>query len=160
MTINLSGVGIDYGVILPEMIVVATALVVLFLDLFVPPGRRTWLAGVSVIGLLAAMVASIPLWGHTREAFGDTVIGDDLAAFFNILLLGISILTVLLSPRFLEALDLNYGEYYILLLGATAGMMLLAAATSLMTIFLGIELLSICLYVLSGFARTAQRSQE
>jgi NADH-quinone oxidoreductase subunit N len=160
MTINLNGIGIDYGVVLPELIVVATALVVLFLDLFVPPGRRTWLAAVTVIGLLAAIVASFPLWGQTREAFGDTVIGDDLAAFFNILLLGISILTVLISPRFLEALDLNYGEYYILLLGATAGMMLLAAATSLMTIFLGIELLSICLYVLSGFARTALRSQE
>lgn len=160
MTINLSGVGIDYGIILPELIVVATAIVVLFLDLLVPPGRRNWLAAVTVIGLLAAMVASIPLWGHTREAFGDTVIGDNLAAFFNILLLGVSILTVLLSPRFLEALDLNFGEYYILLLGATAGMMLLAAATSLMTIFLGIELLSICLYVLSGFARTALRSQE
>src|SRR5205807_3391064 len=56
--------------------------------------------------------------------------------------------------------DLDYGEYYILILGATAGMMLLAAATSLMTIFLGIELLSISLYVLSGFARAAQRSQE
>jgi NADH-quinone oxidoreductase subunit N len=160
MTINLNGIGIDYGVVLPELIVVSTALVVLFLDLFLPPGRRTWLAELTVIGLLAAIVASFPLWGQTREAFGDTVIGDDLAAFFNILLLGISILTVVISPRFLEALDLNYGEYYILLLGATAGMMLLAAATSLMTIFLGIELLSICLYVLSGFARTALRSQE
>ena len=160
MTINLTGLGIDYGVILPEMIVVATAIVVLVLELFVPPGRRTWLAAITVIGLLGAMVATIPLWGQTREAFGDTIIGDSLAAFFNILLLAISILTVLISPRFLRAVDLNYGEYYILLLGATAGMMLLAAATSLMTIFLGIELLSICLYVLSGFARTASRSQE
>src|SRR5438876_58804 len=60
----------------------------------------------------------------------------------------------------LNGLGLDHGEYYILLLGATAGMMLLAAATSLMTIFLGIELLSISLYVLSGFARTALRSQE
>jgi NADH-quinone oxidoreductase subunit N len=160
MTINLNNLGIDYGAILPELIVVGTALVVLFLDLFVSPDRRTWLAGIAVVGLLAAGVASLPLWGQNREAFGDTVVGDSLAAFFDVLLLAISIVTVLISPRFLRALDLDYGEYYILLLGATAGMMLLAAATSLMTIFLGIELLSICLYVLSGFARTAQRSQE
>ena len=160
MTINLSGLGIDYSAILPEIIVVITAIVVLFLDLFVPPGRRNWLAAVTVIGLAGAIVASIPLWGQNRVAFGGTVTGDTLAAFFDVLLLGISILTVLISPRFLRALDINYGEYYVLLLGATAGMMLLAAATSLMTIFLGIELLSICLYVLSGFARTAQRSQE
>jgi NADH-quinone oxidoreductase subunit N len=88
------------------------------------------------------------------------VVADSLAAFFNVLLIVITILTVLISPRFLRALELDHGEYYILLLGATAGMMLLAAATSLMTIFLGIELLSISLYVLSGFARSAKRSQE
>jgi NADH-quinone oxidoreductase subunit N len=160
MTINLNGLGIDYGVILPEIIVVVTAIVVLFLDLFVPAGRRSWLAAIAVIGLAAAIAASIPLWGQNRDAFANTVIGDSLAAFFDILLLGISILTVLISPRFLRALNINYGEYYVLLLGATAGMMLLAAATSLMTIFLGIELLSICLYVLSGFARTTEQSQE
>ncbi len=160
MTINLSGLGIDYGVILPELIVVGTAIVVLFLELVVPPDRRDWLAAVTVVGLLGALVTSLPLWGQNRAAFGDTVVGDSLAAFFNVLLIVISILTVLISPRFLRALDLDYGEYYILLLGATAGMMLLAAATSLMTIFLGIELLSISLYVLSGFARTAARSQE
>src|SRR5437667_4333153 len=160
MTINLNGLGIDYGAILPELIVTGTAIVVLFLDLIVPAERRRWLAAVSVVGLLAALVATIPLWGQNRAAFGDTVVADSLAAFFNVLLIVISILTVLISPRFLRALDLDHGEYYILLLGATAGMMLLAAATSLMTIFLGIELLSISLYVLSGFARTALRSQE
>ena len=160
MTINLNGLGIDYGAILPELIVTGTAIVVLFLDLIVPAERRRWLAAVSVVGLLGALVATIPLWGQNRAAFGDTVVADSLAAFFNVLLIVISILTVLISPRFLRALDLDHGEYYILLLGATAGMMLLAAATSLMTIFLGIELLSISLYVLCGFARTAVRSQE
>ena len=160
MTIDLSGIGIDYGVILPELLVVGTAIVLIFLDLLLPVSRRGWLPAVTVVGLLAALIASLPLWGQTRSAFGDTVVGDSLAAFFNVLLIVITILTVLISPRFLRALHLDYGEYYILLLGATSGMMLLAAATSLMTIFLGIELLSISLYVLSGFARSTQRSQE
>ena len=158
--IDVSHVGIDYGVILPELVVVGTAIVVLFLELVVPADRRRWLAAVTVLGLLGALAATLPLWGQNRAAFGGTVVGDSLATFFNVLLIVISILTVLISPRFLRALDLDFGEYYILLLGATAGMMLLAAATSLMTIFLGIELLSISLYVLSGFARTALRSQE
>ena len=135
MTINLNGIGIDYGAILPELIVTGTAIVVLFLDLIIPARRRGWLAAVSIAGLLAALVASIPLWGQSRAAFGDTVVADSLAAFFNVLLIVISILTVLISPRFLRALDLDYGEYYILVLGATAGMMLLAAATSLMKRF-------------------------
>src|SRR5207302_9882575 len=113
-------------------------IVVLFLALVVPADRRRWLAAVTVVGLLGALIASIALWGLNRFAFCGTVIGDSLAAFFDVLLAAISILTVLISPRFLRALDLDFGEYYILLLGATAGMMLLAAATSLMTIFLGI----------------------
>ena len=160
MTINLSGLGIDYTAILPELVVVGTILVVLFLELVVAADRRRWLAAVTVVGLVLALFANIPLWGQTRAAFGDTVTGDSLAAFFNVLLIAVSIMTALISPRFLRAQDLDYGEYYILLLAATAGMMLLAAATSLMTIFLGIELLSISLYVLSGFARTGLRSQE
>ena len=160
MKVVLSGLGIDYGAILPEMIVVGTAIVILFLDLMLPVSRRRVLPTVAVVGLLAALLASLPLWGQSRSAFGDTVVADSLAAFFNVLLIVITILTVLISPRFLRALDLDHGEYYILLLGATAGMMLLAAATSLMTIFLGIELLSVSLYVLSGFARSAVRSQE
>ena len=102
MTINLNGVGIDYGVILPELVVVATLIVVLFLELVVPADRRRWLAAVTVVGLLGALVASIPLWGQNRAAFGGTVIGDSLGAFFDVLLAAISILTVLISPRFLR----------------------------------------------------------
>src|SRR5438093_13775976 len=130
MTINLSGLGIDYGAILPELLVTGTAIVVLFLDLVIPASRRRWLVAVSVAGLLGALVASIPLWGQNRTAFGDTVVADSLAAFFNVLLIVISILTVLISPRFLRALDLDFGEYYILLLGETAGWHLFAAVIS------------------------------
>jgi len=158
--INLSHLGIDYIAVLPELVVAGTAIVVLFLDLFLPASRRGWLPFVTVVGLAGALVATIPLWGQNRLAFSNTVVGDNLAVFFFVPILAVSIATVLISPRFLRALDLDHGEYYILLLGATAGMLLLAAATSLMTIFLGIELLSISLYVLSSFARTALRSQE
>ena len=96
MTINLSGIGIDYGAILPELVVAGTAIVVLFLELVVPPDRRRWLAAVTVVGLLGALVATIPLWGQTRSAFGDTVTADSLAAFFNVLLILITILSVII----------------------------------------------------------------
>ncbi|MDQ6709016.1 MAG: NADH-quinone oxidoreductase subunit N [Candidatus Dormibacteraeota bacterium] len=160
MTIDLSNIGIDYTAILPELVVAGTAIVVLLLELVVPPGQRRILAAVTVIGLIGALVANVPLWGQNKTAFSGTVSGDSLAAFMNVVLIGVTILTAIISPRYLKALRLDYGEYYILLLGATLGMMLLAAATSLMTIFLGIELLSISLYVLCGFARTQLRSQE
>ncbi len=160
MIVNVNAIGIDYTTILPELVVTGTAILVLILDLFIPPDRRRMLAVVTVLGLFGALAASVPLWGHSKFAFGDTVVGDSFAAFFNVILAATSILTVVISPRYLRALRLDYGEYYVLVLAATAGMMLLAAATSLMTIFLGIELLSLALYVLSGFARTQLRSQE
>jgi len=64
MTINLNGIGIDYGAILPELIVTGTAIVVLFLDLIIPASRRRWLVAVSVAGLLGALVATIPHRGR------------------------------------------------------------------------------------------------
>jgi NADH-quinone oxidoreductase subunit N len=158
--IDTSHLGIDYGVILPEIVVTATAILVLVLDLLVPATRRGWLNAVSALGLLVALAATVPLWGADRSAFAGTVIGDSFAAFFDVVLLLTGLLTVLISPRFLRSQGLEYGEYYVLTLAAVAGMMLLAAATSLMTIFLGIELLSIALYVLAGFARRNLRSQE
>jgi NADH-quinone oxidoreductase subunit N len=160
MTIDLSGVNLDYGVIVPEIVVVITAIVVLLLDLVVPVTRRGVLAGLSGLGLLVALGWSFPLWGQHREAFANTVVGDSYAAFFNVVLILTSLATLIISPRFLRARAMHFGEYYALLLAATAGMMLLAAATSLMTIFVGIELLSIALYVLSSFARGQLRSQE
>jgi NADH-quinone oxidoreductase subunit N len=160
MTIDISRAGIDYTAIGPEIVVAVTAIVVLGLELVVPPERRRWLASVSILGLLVAAAACAPLWGQNRSAFAGTVAGDSYAVFFNVVLIGTSIATILVAPHILRALSLDYGEFYALLLAATGGMMLLAAATSLMTIFLGIELLSIALYVLSSFARTELRSQE
>lgn len=158
--IDVSSVQIDYQAVLPELVVTITAIAVLLLDLVIPPQRRRWLAILTVVGLVTALIASVPLWGAHRSAFSDTVAGDSFAAFFNVLLLATTILTVLISPRYLRATRLDFGEYYALVLSAAAGMMLLAAATSLMTIFLGIELLSLALYVLSSFARTVEQSQE
>jgi len=70
--IDLSAVHIDYQTVLPELVVAGTAIVVLFLELIVPPDRRRWLAAVTVVGLLGALVATIPLWGQNRSAFGYT----------------------------------------------------------------------------------------
>jgi NADH-quinone oxidoreductase subunit N len=66
----------------------------------------------------------------------------------------------MISPQYLNRRGIHHGEYYALILAATIGMMLLAGATSLMVIFLAIELLSMALYVLSGFSRQEERSQE
>jgi NADH-quinone oxidoreductase subunit N len=150
--------------ILPELIAAAGFLCLMLLDLVVPPSRRTWLAVFSALVLLAALGVSVWGWfdaGATgRTVYFGALAYDRLSVFVNCVVLVSSLLTVVISPGYLNRRGLHFGEYYALLMAATVGMMLLAAATSLMVIFLAIELLSISLYILSGFSREEERSQE
>src|SRR5712691_3175930 len=93
-------------------------------------------------------------------AYSGMATGDNFALFFDILFAGLGILTVAISHSYLQKRGMREGEFHILMLAAVIGMMVLASATSLVTVFLGLELLSIALYVASGFARDDSRSQE
>ena len=92
--------------------------------------------------------------------FNGTVTADDFALAFQFILLVVVFLSVLLSERYIQLKGINYGEYYALLLFSTSGAMLMATSRELITIFIGLEVLSIALYILSGFARTEARSEE
>jgi NADH-quinone oxidoreductase subunit N len=119
------------------------------------------------LGLLAAIVAAIASAvaglagpGKSQLYFNDTVAVDAFAIFFQLLFLGLGLLVLMLAPAYLDRRGIQKGEFYILLVSALTGMMLVVAATSLITIFIGIELLSIALYVLSAFLRQEESSQE
>src|SRR5205823_13521220 len=88
--------------------------------------------------------------------------GSDFGSLYAyVIILSASILGILLSPAYLKRLNLvHQGEYYALFLLATIGMMLLAAATSFLTVFLGLEMLSLALYILCGFVARRKASQE
>jgi len=154
----------DLAGVLPELIVAGGFLLLMLLDLVVPPSRRTWLAAVSGLVLLGALGASVYGWYDAgaagRTVFFGAVAYDRLSIFADCVILVTSLLTVVISPGYLIRRHLHHGEYYSLVMAATAGMMLLAGATSLMVIFLAVELLSISLYILSGFSRQEERSQE
>jgi NADH-quinone oxidoreductase subunit N len=155
--------GDDAVGILPELVLSGAFVVLMLLDLVVPPSRRSWLALFSVMGLAAAFGVSIFGWfdaAHGRSVYGGSLAYDRFSLFVDDILLVSAALVVLISPGYLNRRGLHYGEYYALILASTVGMMLLASAMSLMVIFLGIELLSIALYILSGFARSEERSQE
>jgi NADH-quinone oxidoreductase subunit N len=149
--------------LLPELIMGTGFVGLMLLDLFTTQRHRTWLATVAFAVLAASFGASIWGWfdsgsGHTL--YSGTVAYDKFAMFVNGVLLASTALVVMISPQYLNRRGIHYGEYYALILGATLGMMLLAAAMSLMVIFLAIEALSIALYILSGFSRQEERSQE
>ncbi|MEA2637693.1 MAG: NADH-quinone oxidoreductase subunit, partial [Chloroflexota bacterium] len=155
--------GNDLVGILPELVLGGAFLLLMLLDLVVPASRRTWLAGFALVGVAAAFVVTIFCWfnaSHGRTVYAGSFAYDRYALFVDAILLVSAALVLMISPHYLNRRGIHYGEYYALILAATVGMMLLAGATSLMVIFLAIELLSLALYVLSGFSRHEERSQE
>jgi NADH-quinone oxidoreductase subunit N len=155
---------IDLLAIQPILIVSGGALLVLMLDLVIPRRGRAALAAVTVVTLILAAASSVALWGETPLRFmrqaHSMVLLDAYAIFFNLILLTGAALTVLASVRYLEEVGAHHGEYYVLILCAVAGMMTMAQATDLVMIFLGLEVMSIPVYVLAGFSRRLVRSNE
>jgi NADH-quinone oxidoreductase subunit N len=146
--------------IAPVLIVIGWACVVLLADLFVPPGRKHITAWLAALGLVAAFAVAIAQLGIERQAFGGMLIVDGYAAFLNLVVLLAALIGVLISLEYLPEAGIERGEYYALLLFTTSGMMLMASAADLIVVFLALELLSIPLYVLAGFARPLLASEE
>jgi NADH-quinone oxidoreductase subunit N len=146
--------------ILPEIFLSVLAMALLLINVFSPGGQKSYLAYVSFIGIVATAVLVGAGWGGHIESFGGSVVLDNFATFFKMTFLVGAGLTVLITDRYMEREECNHGELYPLILFAVVGMMLMAAGTDLMTIFLGLEVMSVSLYVLAGFNRANRKSNE
>lgn len=151
---------IAWGAMLPMLMVTGTGLLILILDPFILPERRDHLAALSLLGIAAAAGAVVARWGQPEIAFRGMLAADAFAQFFNLLFLLVVGLTVLISMPYVRRVGMDHGEYYSLLLFSTLGMMIMAGSLDLMTIFLGLETLSISLYILAGFLREQLKSNE
>jgi NADH-quinone oxidoreductase subunit N len=118
------------------------------------------IVGVSVAGILVSMAFALATFSSGTTAFTDMVLVGGFASFFDLLFLTVGLLTILLSESYLKKEGVHVGEYYVLVLFAIAGMMMMGSSADLITLFLGIELMSVCFYVLAGFMRTNDRSNE
>ena len=146
--------------ILPSLIVLGTAAVVLLLDLLPPRDRKGHLPVVALAGVVAALLSTTWLWGEEIRAFHGMVVLDGYALFLHLAICYAAGLVILLSMDYLAERGLESGEYYVLVLLSTVGMMLMTSAGDLIVVFLALELLSIPLYVLAGFARPRADSEE
>ena len=146
--------------ILPEICLSVLAMALLLINVFTPGGKKSYLAYVSFIGIVATAVLVGSGWGNHIESFGGSVVLDNFATFFKITFLVAAGLAVLISDKYMEREECNHGELYPLILFTVVGMMLMASGTDLMTIFLGLEVMSVSLYVLAGFNRANKKSNE
>ena len=153
-----------FAAILPILVVLVTGMAVLLLDSCVPIWRRykPLSAGLSLTGIAVAALTAYQRLdsGASGLAFNGAIIVDAFAQSCNLILLVTAALAVLLAITYLENRRLHLGEYYALVLFSTAGSMLMAATNDLIVLFVALETLSVALYVLAGFARTEERSDE
>jgi NADH-quinone oxidoreductase subunit N len=146
--------------IYPEVVMVTVALTVLIFDFFVEKKRKAYLGWYSLVGVVIAAVATVKLMGASGAHFGGTFLLDPFSTFFKLAFYIACGLGILLSIRYLDIEDIHRGEYYALMLFATTGMMIMASAGDLITLYLGLELMALSIYVLAGFMRRDNRSNE
>ncbi len=150
--------------IMPLQIVMITGMLVLILDSCIPAWRRAKVLspGLSLCGISLAFLSTIHLLNNPPigKLFGGAISADPFSQACSIILLIIAALAILLAMTYLENMELNHGEYYCLVLFSTFGAMIMASALELIVLFIGVEILSVALYVLAGFARTKVRSEE
>lgn len=153
-------VSIDWGVIAPLTVLVATGLLVLIVDLASNAAPRAVLYGIGALGSLASFLVSLPLAGQTVSTFGGAYSSDGFSWPFDALLLLTLAVTFLLSSLSKAEDGGNPGAYATLLIFCTVGGMIMAGATNLIGIFIGIEALSLALYALAGTGFPRRSSAE
>jgi NADH-quinone oxidoreductase subunit N len=149
----------EYAAIIPITILALSAIAAMIAEAIRRPGERMPIAGFGLIGCGGAALASVFLWDTDAQSFG-VIRSDNFALFINIVLCTIGVLTMLFSHETVEREDIPAGEYYALTLFALCGMMMMAAATDLLVIFVALEILSLAVYVLTGIRRSSLAGAE
>jgi NADH-quinone oxidoreductase subunit N len=145
---------------MPLNVVILWACGLLLVDLFVPKDRKGVTALLAAAGMVVALGFTIAQTGAQTTAYGGMIAVDGFATFLTVLFLGSGLVGIALSYEYLNRQGIQRGEYYVLLMFSISGMILMSLAADLIVVFLALELLSIPLYVLAGFARPKPDSEE
>jgi NADH-quinone oxidoreductase subunit N len=149
---------VDWLALLPVILISGLGCALLASALFVDDAEV--LGWGTIVGLLGTTIVSMLLTGRGEPTLGGTYVLDGYAIFFTVLILVAGALVVLMSMNYLDDTDIPAGEYYALLAFAIVGMLVMAAGRDLVVIFIGLEVMSISVYILAGAWRTQVRSNE
>jgi NADH-quinone oxidoreductase subunit N len=153
---------VDWHALAPELVVTGVLCLVLVADLFLPEDRKALLPSLAGLGLLGALVPVLTLAvdGADRVLFGGAYAVDDFALVLKALFLVAGYVIVLQSTNYIAEGDYAEGEYYFLLLSSILGMLVMASARDLITIFVALEMLSIPAYLLAGWRKRDRKGNE
>jgi NADH-quinone oxidoreductase subunit N len=150
----------DLTAIAPELVLVGLLLAIITLDLFLPRRSKWMLTPITVGGLLLAGVACIFVWGMNRDVYEGFYVVDDLSVFLKGATILTGILSTLFAPGYLAVRRIPLGEFNTILVSALLGMCVLASSSDLITLFLGLELMTMPSYMLTGLHKTDRYSNE
>jgi len=150
----------DLFTLLPELILVVLVLVVITTDLFLPMRDKWLLTPLTVFGLLLAGISCFVVWGVNATVFAGFYVVDDLSVFLKVTTIAVGILSALFVPSYLRIRRIPLGEFNAILLFSLIGMCVLASSADLITLFLGLELMVMPSYLLTGLAKTDRYSNE
>src|SRR6266446_3313722 len=153
---------LDYHALAPEIVLTGVLGVLLLVDLVVGERERWATSTIAGIGILAALIPVFTLGvrGHPSSMFGGAYVVDNFSLVLKALFLVTGYVVVLMSSNYIEEGDYYEGEYYFLLVSALLGMVVMASARDLITIFLALELLSIPGYLMAGWRKRDVKSNE
>lgn len=154
---------LDYHALAPELVLTGVLVVVLVVDLLLPEREKWATSDIAGLGLLAAFLPILTLAAsddHVRTMFGGAYVVDNFALVLKALFLLAAYGVVLMSVNYVHEGDYYEGEYYFLLLSSVLGMVVMASARDLITIFVALELLSIPAYLLAGWRKRDLKSNE
>jgi NADH-quinone oxidoreductase subunit N len=147
--------------ILPELIILTTACTVLVADLFTRADQKWTNHNLTVIGLIAAIFAvGFVGGGATTAAFTESFVRDPMSDLLKGAILVVTLLTFVYAKDYMRDRDMWVGEYHVLVLFAVLGMLIMVSANGFLTLYLGLELLSLCLYALVAFDRDSKAGAE
>ncbi|MCH9032053.1 MAG: NADH-quinone oxidoreductase subunit N, partial [candidate division Zixibacteria bacterium] len=156
--LNLDNASIDFGLLLPEIILCVAGFAILLLGVSIR--NRAINLPLSVLALGLALFFSVADWGNASTGFFGLVSKDSFSAIYNLIFLISGIISLLIAKSYLESRGIDRPEFYALILFSIVGMMIMASSFDLIVIFLGLEIMSIPLYVLAGFEKDNPKSNE
>ena len=151
----------DLSLILPEVFVLSMAMIVLMTDLFIKPSSRWIIFALSQLTLLGGAYLTSQHFNHeTQFAFSNMFVRDGLADLLKMVSYIGTSLIFFYSRSYTKDRDLYRGEYFSLVLFALLGMMIMISSHNMLLVYMGLELLSLCLYSLTALDRDNQKATE
>lgn len=150
----------EYLRFLPEIVLSIVGIAIMMLEPLMGHRRRISLGVLSLVGIAIAFAANIWAYANSGPAFQNMIVVDGYGTFFRGLVLVIGFLCILTSFSYLERENAQRGEYYALILFSIIGQCILATASDLIMVFIGLEISSIATYILAGFLRDDRRNNE